>query len=86
MIILFAVIYLMEAKCELQFDLLVQTKTWLLRSYLNKLRAPAEQSSFNSEFSGFSGMIKRRRMLARSVIQFSQTTETHWTSLQVKQG
>ena len=58
----------MEAKCELQFDLLVQTKTCLLRSYLNKLRAPAEQSSFNSEFSGFSGMIKLRRMLARSVI------------------
>ena len=79
MIILFAVIYSVEAKCELHSDLIaIQTKTCLLRSYLNNnLRAPAEQSSFNSEFSGFSGMIKRRRMLARSVIQFSQATETH---------
>jgi len=69
MIILFAVIYSVEAKCELHFDLtVIQTKTCLLRSYLNKLRAPAEQSSFNSEFSGFSGMIKRGRMLACSVI------------------
>lgn len=59
MIILFAVIYSVEAKCELHFDLIViQTKTCLLRSYLNKLRAQAEQSSINSEFSGFSGMIK----------------------------
>ena len=78
MIILFAVIYSVEAKCELHSDLIaIQIKTCLLRSYLNKLRAPAEQSSFNSEFSGFSGMTKRRRMLARSVIQFSQATETH---------
>lgn len=39
MIILFAVIYSVEAKCELHFDLIViRTKTCLLRSYLNKLR------------------------------------------------
>ena len=50
MIILFAVIYLVEAKCELHFDLLVHPKTCLLRSYFNKLRAATEQSSFNSEF------------------------------------
>ena len=66
MIILFAVIY---SKCELHFDLIViQTKTCLLRSYLNKLRATTGQSSINSEFSGFSGMLKRGRMLARSII------------------
>ena len=68
MIILFAVIYLVEAKCELHFDLLVQTKTCLVRNYLNQLRAATGQSSCNSEFCGFSGMIKRRRMLAPSVI------------------
>lgn len=69
MIILFAVIYSVEAKCELHFDLiLIQTKTCLLRSYLNKLRATTGQSSINSEFSGFSGMLKRGRMLARSII------------------
>ena len=69
MIILFAVIYSVEAKCELHFDLIsVQTKTCLLRSYLNKLLTATGQSSFNSEFSGFRGMIKRRRMLARSLI------------------
>lgn len=39
MIILFAVIYSVEAKCELQFDLIViQTKTCLLRSYLGLRR------------------------------------------------
>lgn len=79
MIILFAVIYSVEAKCELHSDLIViQIKKVLITQLSQqKVRAPAEQSSFNSEFSGFSGMIKRRRMLARSVIQFSQTTETH---------
>ena len=50
MIILFAVIYSVEAKCELHFDLLVQTKTCFLRSYLNKLWAATGQSSLIPNF------------------------------------
>ena len=77
MIILFAVIYSVEAKCELHFDLIsVQTKTCLLRSYLNKLLTATGQSSFNSEFSGFRGMIENggECLLVRL---FSPATETH---------